>query len=363
MAFAVHLPWRSPNPSSYGWQCVTNWRPTCMIQHLAVVGATGAVGREVCTLLGRYSHRVKRVSLLASKRGAGTRIPVGETVVEVRELTGQSFKDVDFVICCAGGEVSRQFAPIAVGEGAVVIDNSSVFRMEADVPLVIPEINPGDARRHRGIVANPNCSTIIMNVAVWPLHQVNPLTRIVVDTYQAASGAGASAMEELRVQTADVLEGRQARPRVFRHPIAFNLFSHDTPIGPDGYNTEERKMIDETRKIFHQPSLAVTATCVRVPVLRAHSEAIHLTFERPMSPDSVREILRKAPGVELVDDVRGGRFPMPVDATERDPVLVGRIRQDASQPDGRGIALFACGDQLRKGAALNALQILECLLD
>ena len=243
----------------------------------------------------------------------------------------------------------------------VVIDNSSAFRMDPTVPLVIPEINPGDLAEHAGIVANPNCSTIIMTVAVWPLHRVNPIKRIVVSTYQSTSGAGAAAMEELRTQSADHLAGRDLKPRVFPHPIAFNLFSHDTPIGPDGYNTKERKMIEETRKIFHEPALPITATCVRVPVMRAHSESINLTFTHPIRPDAVREILGSAPGVEVVDDAGAGRFPMPIEASGRDAVLVGRIRRDVSRPDGRGVELFICGDQLRKGAALNAVQILESL--
>ncbi len=332
-----------------------------MIQHLAVVGATGAVGREVCALITQRRLTVQRISLFSSERGAGSRIAIGGTDAEVKVLTEQCFDGVDFGIFCAGGEVSRRFAPIAVRAGTVVIDNSSEFRMDSDVPLVIPEINLDDARRHRGIIANPNCSTIIMNVAVWPMHRVNPLERIVVSTYQAASGAGAAAMEELRDQTADVLANRTVRPRVLPHPIAFNLFSHDSPIGPDGYNAEERKMIEETRKIFHDPSLCITATCIRVPVMRAHSESINLTFKQPITPEEVRDILHKAAGVELVDDASSGRFPMPVDASGRDPVLVGRIRRDASRPDGRGIELFVCGDQLRKGAALNALQILESL--
>jgi aspartate-semialdehyde dehydrogenase len=233
--------------------------------------------------------------------------------------------------------------------------------MEPGVPLVVPEINPGDLAKHNGIIANPNCSTIIMNVAVWPLHRVNRITRIVVSTYQSASGAGAAAMQELRSQTTDYLAGREAVPRVFPHPIAFNLFSHNSPMGSDGYNAEERKMIDETRKIFHEPSLAITATCIRVPILRTHSESINLTFEQPITPDEVRDILSGAGGVEVVDDVNAGRFPMPVDASGRDNVLVGRIRQDVSREDNRGIELFVCGDQLRKGAALNAFQILELL--
>jgi aspartate-semialdehyde dehydrogenase len=299
--------------------------------------------------------------LIASERSAGTTVAVGGRAIPVQALGRASFADVDFAVFSAGAERSKLFAPVAVRAGAVVIDNSSAFRMRPDVPLVVPEINPEDARSHRGIIANPNCSTIILNMPVWPLHRVNPVRRIVVSTYQAASGAGAAAMAELRTQSADVLAGREANPRIFTYPAAFNLFSHNSPIDRDGYNVEERKMIDETRKIFHAPGLAVTATCIRVPVLRAHSEAINLTFDDPMTPDRAREILSAAPGIEVVDDVANNRFPMPVDASGRDDCLVGRIRQDASQPDSRGIELFVCGDQLRKGAALNAIQILELL--
>ena len=334
-----------------------------MVEHLAVVGATGAVGREVCKLLSERSLCPQRLSLFASGRSAGSMVVVDGRPVRVRELTESSFEEagIDYAIFCAGGDHSRRFAPVATRAGAVVIDNSSAFRMEPEVPLVIPEVNPDDAKCHHGLIANPNCSTIIMNVAVWPLHRVNPVKRIVVSTYQAVSGAGAAAMEELRSQTADYLAGRPIKPEVFPHQTAFNLFSHDTPIGADGYNAEERKMVDETRKIFHEPSLAITATCIRVPVLRAHSESINLTLEQPMTPKQARELLSTAPGVEVVDDAAAGRFPMPVDASGKDVCLVGRIRQDVSQPDGRGIELFVCGDQLRKGAALNAIQILELL--
>ena len=332
-----------------------------MIRHLAIVGATGAVGVEACALLEQRKPLAERVSLFASARSAGRSMTVAGRSLPVQVLEENSFRGVDFAIFSAGADRSKQFAPIAAKAGCVVVDNSSAYRMDPDVPLVIPEINPNDARAHKGIIANPNCSTIIMNMVVWPLHQRRRVTRIVVSTYQAASGAGAAAMEELKTQASDFLAGRTVVPQVFPHPIAFNLFSHNTPVGPDGYNTEERKMILETRKIFHEPEMAITATCVRVPVLRAHSESINVTFEKPMSPDEAREILRGAPGVEIVDDVTGGRFPMPIEASGRDNVLVGRIRADVSQPDGRGLELFVSGDQLRKGAALNAVQIVEML--
>jgi aspartate-semialdehyde dehydrogenase len=333
-----------------------------MSLHLAIVGATGAVGRECCKLLEERPLPVGRITLLASARSAGSALSIGDRSFVVQELSPQSFDDVDVAVFSAGAERSKSFGPIAVRAGAVVIDNSSAFRMDPAVPLVIPEVNARDLQGHNGIVANPNCSTILLNVVVWPLHLVNRVRRIVVSTYQAASGAGAAAMSELLTQTRDHLAGHDPKPHVFPHPIAFNLFSHNSPIGPDGYNAEERKMIEETRKIFHDPSLAITATCVRVPVLRAHSESVNLTFENPIEPDEVREILKKAPGVRVVDDVEKGRFPMPIEASGRDECLVGRIRRDASQPDRRGIDLFMCGDQLRKGAALNALQILEVLV-
>ena len=332
-----------------------------MSKHLAIVGATGAVGRELCSLLTQRPRERVKITLLASSRSAGAVLSVGDAELVVEELSETSFAGIDHAIFSAGGDISRRFGPLAVEAGAVVIDNSSAFRMDEHVPLVVPEVNPQDALDHRGIIANPNCSTIIMNMAVWPLHRVRPVERIVVSTYQAASGAGAAAMEELKSQSESVLAGNEPEPSVFPFPIAFNLFSHNTPIGDDGYNTEERKMIDETRKIFHAPSMAITATCVRVPVFRAHSESINLTFEQSITPVEVREILSDAPGVIVVDDAATGRFPMPIDAAGKDDCLVGRIRQDASRSDGRGIELFVCGDQLRKGAALNAIQILELL--
>ncbi len=329
--------------------------------HLAVAGATGAVGQEICTLLEQRGIKPSHLTLLASARSAGSAVTVHGQRVPVLELTADAFTGVDYAIFSAGGDRSRDFAEAAVRAGAVVVDNSSAFRMSDGVPLVIPEVNPQDVCHHKGIIANPNCSTIIMNMAVWPLHRVNPVRRLIVSTYQAASGAGAAAMNELLTQSADVLAGREFTPKSFPHPCAFNLFSHNTPLGVDGYNTEERKMIDETHKIFHDESIAISATCVRVPVLRAHSESINISFDRPITPEEVRAILAGAAGVTIVDDAEAGRFPMPIDATGQDDVLVGRIRQDVSQPDGRGIEMFVSGDQLRKGAALNAIQIVELL--
>jgi aspartate-semialdehyde dehydrogenase len=332
-----------------------------MWNHLAIVGATGAVGREFIDLLGRRKLRPRKVTLLASTRSAGTRIDFNGSCHTVTALSDDSFRGVDLAFFSAGGETSRRYAPLAVEAGAIVVDNSSAFRMDDDVPLVVPEINPQALRAHRGIIANPNCSTIIMVMAVWPLHAVNPIRRIVVSTYQAASGAGAAAMRELERQSRDHLDGRPIRPQVFPFPIAFNLFSHDSALDETGYNAEEVKMVNETRKLFGDPSVRITATCIRVPILRAHSEAINLTFERPITPDEARRVLSDAPGLRVVDSRDPQHFPMPIEASGLDEVLVGRIRQDLSQPDGRGLDLFVSGDQLRKGAALNAVQIAELL--
>jgi len=328
---------------------------------IAILGATGAVGREFLRILGERGVAPEGLRLLASARSAGNTCTYCGQELSVEQVGPDSFTGVDVALFSAGAEVSREWAPVAIDAGARVVDNSSAFRMNDDVPLVVPEINAaaiGDAR----LIANPNCSTIIMNMAVWPLHSRHPVQRIVVSTYQAASGAGRRAMLELEGQTRDVLGGKPAKPDVFPVRCAFNLFSHNTPIDAQGYNTEEIKMVQETRKIFAQPDMAITATCIRVPVLRAHSETINLTFREPITAQEVREILLQAPGLTLMDDRENNRFPTPIDATGRDDCLVGRIRQDISQPDGRGIDLFICGDQLRKGAALNAVQIAEALI-
>lgn len=329
-----------------------------MFGRIAIAGATGAVGREMLRVLEQRGF-AGEVRLLASPRSAGTRMEFrGESLV-VQEMGPRSFEGIELALFSAGASASRQFAPKAVAAGALVIDNSSAFRMDAGVPLVVPEINGEDARGHRGIIANPNCSAIILGMAVWPLHRVNAVRRMVVSTYQAISGAGARAMRELEEQSAAVLRGEAARPDVLPHVCAFNVFSHNTEVGPDGSNVEERKVAEETRKMFHAPGLKISATCIRVPVMRAHSEAVWLEFERPMGEAEARAILEKSPGVRVVDDRAGNRFPMPIEAAGRDEVLVGRIRNDASVDGGRGLALFMSGDQLRKGAALNAVQIAE----
>lgn len=331
-----------------------------MKARIAILGATGAVGLEFLDILSNRGVEPDNLRLLASPRSAGKKLSFRGRELEVEEVRRESFDGVDIALFSAGASTSRDWAPIATSAGARVVDNSSAFRMQPDVPLVIPEINAeqiGDAP----VIANPNCSTIIMNMAVWPLHRRNPVRRIVVSTYQAASGAGQQAMHELEQQTRDVLDGKSAEPKVLPVQSAFNLFSHNTPIDEHGYNTEEIKMVNETRKIFGSPELAVTATCIRVPVLRAHSESINLTFTNQMAVEQVRELLSEAPGVSLIDDRENNHFPMPIEASGRDDCFVGRIRQDLSQSDGCGIELFVCGDQLRKGAALNAVQIAEKL--
>ncbi len=332
-----------------------------MFEHVAVIGATGAVGRELLRLIQDRRLPVGKLSALASARSAGTTVRVGTRDIPVESAARDILKDVSLALFSAGASVSRELAGAVVDGGGVVVDNSSAFRMDPGVPLVIPEINANDLNRHNGIIANPNCSTIIMLMAVAPIHAVFPVKRIVVSTYQSASGAGQSAMNELRDQTRNALDDRPIRPAAFKHPIAFNLFSHDSDVGDSGYNGEEQKMIDETRKILHAPDLSVSATCIRVPVLRAHSESINLEFYEPTSAESVRELLGGAAGVRVVDDRKTNHFPMPITATEIDDVLVGRIRQDISLPDDRGVELFVSGDQLLKGAALNAIQIAERL--
>jgi aspartate-semialdehyde dehydrogenase len=305
---------------------------------------------------------MRELRLLASAKSAGKRLRFNGGDIAVQELNADSFQGIDIALFSAGSAVSKQFAPLAVQAGAVVIDNSSAFRMDADVPLVIPEVNAGEIARHKGIVANPNCSAIISMTPVWPVHRLNPLKRVIISTYQAASGAGAAATEELVDSTRAYLDGRDFTPKVLPHPYAFNVFSHNTAIDPaTGYNGEESKVIAETRKIFGVPDLAISATCIRVPVLRAHACSVTFECERPIVPATVRDLLAAAPGIKLVDDQARNYFPMPRDASGQDAILVGRIRQDLSDPSGRSISLFTSGDQLLKGAAQNAVQIAELL--
>ncbi|MCK5113935.1 MAG: aspartate-semialdehyde dehydrogenase [Phycisphaerae bacterium] len=332
-----------------------------MSRNVAIMGATGAVGTEFLELLAERNFQMDSLKLLASERSVGKKLKFAGEEIAVELLTDDAFEGVDLVLSSAGGGLSKQFAPAVRKAGAVMVDNTSAFRMDPDTPLVIPEVNPEAIKQHNGIIANPNCSTIIMNVPVFPLHKVNPIKRLVISTYQAASGAGAAAMEELKVGARAILDGQPFEPKVLPHPAAFNVFAHNSAIGDNGYNEEEMKMVNETRKIFSCESIMVAATCVRVPVMRAHAESINIEFTNPITEDEVRDILASAPGVKIVDDREGSYFPMPKDASGQDDILVGRIRQDISQPGGNGIELFVCGDQIRKGAALNAIQIAELL--
>ena len=326
---------------------------------VAILGATGAVGTELLQLLEERHFPVASLRLLASERSVGQkRVFRGETI-EVEAVEEASFQDLDLVLASAGGSTSKRWVPLAVQAGAVVIDNSSAFRMDPHVPLVVPEVNPDAAAKHRGVIANPNCTTILMSVAIWPLHQVQPIQRVVAATYQSASGAGARAMEEVKLQAKAILQGESPPTEIFPYPLAFNLFPHNSELNAQGYCTEEMKMVQETQKIFGAPDLRLTATCIRVPVLRAHSEAINLEFEQPFAVDQARSLLRTAPGVKVVEDWQANYFPMPIEASGQDDVLVGRIRQDLSHPCG--LELWLSGDQIRKGAALNAVQIAELL--
>ena len=333
-----------------------------MSVNVAIAGATGAVGQEFLTVLAERKFPIKNLKLLASSRSAGKTMRFAGEDFTVEELTKNSFKGIEIAFFSAGGSISKEFAPAAVSAKAVVIDNTSAFRMKEGVPLVVPEVNPEQIHKHNGLIANPNCSTIIMNVAVWPLYRANRVKRVIVSTYQAVSGAGAGGLFELDEQMKAWAVGGPIVKQKFPHQIVNNLFCHNTKVAENGYNEEENKMVNETRKIFGDPRIMITATCVRVPIPRAHSESINLEFERPISPDEVREILRKAPGVKLVDDREANHFPMPLEASGQDDVLVGRIRQDISRDDGRGIELFVSGDQIRKGAATNAVQIGERLI-
>ncbi|OUC12567.1 MAG: aspartate-semialdehyde dehydrogenase [Alkalinema sp. CACIAM 70d] len=327
---------------------------------VAILGATGAVGTELLTLLEERQFPVSELKLLASARSAGLTLSFRGQDIPVEAVSEDSFKGVDIVLASAGASISKAWVDRIVAAGAVMIDNSSAFRMVPEVPLVVPEVNPEAAKEHKGVIANPNCTTILMSVAIYPLHQVQPIRRIVAATYQSASGAGARAMEEVKVQSQAILNGESPTPEVLPYPLAFNLFPHNSKLGDNGYCEEEMKMVNETRKIFGEPDLRVTATCVRVPVLRAHSEALNLEFDRPFDVAKARELVQQAPGVELVEDWEKNYFPMPMDASGKDDVLVGRIRQDISHPNS--LEVWLCGDQIRKGAALNAVQIAELLV-
>ena len=345
--------------------------------HVAIAGATGAVGVEMLKTLERRDFPVASLRLLASARSVGKKMTFRGEEIAVEEMTEASFKGVDVALFSAGAGVSKQFRQAVVDAGAVMVDNSSAFRLEDDVPLVVPEVNPEDVKWHKGVIANPNCTTIIMLVAVAPLHRAFGLKRLVASTYQSASGAGAKGMLELLAQTKALLAeakdldelaeryrdvlARIDPPKAFLDPLAFNVFPHIDVFQPNGYTKEEMKMVNESRKMLHDPSLRISCTSVRVPSLRAHSESLNLAFSQKVTPEMVREVLATAPGVIVVADPANNKYPLPIDASGHGEVLAGRIRQDVSNPDGTGIDMFVAGDQLLKGAAYNAVQIAELL--
>jgi aspartate-semialdehyde dehydrogenase len=327
--------------------------------HIAAVGATGAVGTELLRVLERRSFPVASLRPIGSARSAGKTIRFHGDLIPVEELTERSFDKIDIVFFSAGGENSRKWVPIAQQSGAIVIDNSSVFRMEPDVPLVIPEINGEDVRGHQGLIANPNCTTAVALMAIYPLHRAFGVRRVFAASYQAVSGSGARAIEELRQQVQLAAQDRELTPQVYPHPIAFNVLPHVDVFLESGYTKEEMKMQNEGRKIMHLPEFRASATCVRVPVYRAHSVAVSAEFERKVSVEHAREVLAKAPGLELVDEPQNDRYPMPLKIAGKDNCEVGRVRIDCAFENG--LSFWVCGDQLLKGAALNAVQIAELL--
>jgi len=328
--------------------------------HVAVVGATGAVGIEMIKTLEKRNFPVGKLTLLASARSAGKHLKFQGKDITVKELTKDSFAGIDIALFSAGGSISREFAPIAAKAGCVVVDNSSAFRQDEQVPLVIPEINPGDVKLHHNLIANPNCTTAITLMALYPLHQAFGVKRIFASSYQAVSGTGAKAIEELERQVSQVVNGQPVTKEVYPHQIAFNVLPQVDSFLPSGYTKEEMKMENEGRKIMHHPSFKASVTCVRVPVYRSHSVAVSAEFEKPITVAAAREVLKKAPGLDLVDDPANQKYPMPLFTSEAYNCQVGRLRMDCAMENG--LAFWVAGDQLLKGAALNAVQIAEELL-
>lgn len=332
--------------------------------HVAILGATGMVGQELLDVLVERKFPMNNLTLLSSARSAGSRVLVGGKEYAVEQATPEAFKGVDVAFFAAGGQVSQEWVTPAVEAGALVIDNTSAFRLRDDVPLIIPEVNPEEIANHKGIIANPNCSTIIMAIVLKPILDTVGIKRVVVSTYQAVSGAGGRGMDELRRQTEDYVAGRELEAAILpvasaeRHyPIAFNAIPQIDVFEEDDYTKEEWKMVRETQKLFKDPNLKISPTAIRIPVMRSHSESINVETIDPFSPDECRELLRKAPGVEVIDNVREQEYPMPLYVSGKDPIFVGRIRRDRTIPNG--LNLWVVGDQIRKGAALNAVQIAE----
>jgi aspartate-semialdehyde dehydrogenase len=327
--------------------------------HVAIVGATGAVGIELIKLLEKRKFPVGKLTLLASARSAGKALKFAGQDVPVQVLGPDSFKDVNVALFSAGGSISKEYGPIAVKSGAVVVDNSSAFRMDVDVPLVVPEINGADIKKHKGIIANPNCTTAITLMALYPLHREFRVRRVIASSYQAVSGTGAQAIEELRQQVQAIAENRPVEKKVYPHQIAFNVLPHVDSFLETGYTKEEMKMQNEGRRIMHHQTFKASVTCVRVPVYRAHSVAVSAEFEKPVSLDRARDVLSKAPGIELIDQPGKNEYPLPLNCAGRDNCQVGRLRYDCALDNG--LAFWVAGDQLLKGAALNAIQIAEQL--
>ena len=329
--------------------------------NVAILGATGAVGREMMKILAERDFPINELHLLASERSVGKKLPFKDQEIEVELARDEAFQGMDIVLGAAGNPIAKQFAPAIVAAGAVFVDNSSAFRMDPNVPLIVPEINPEDAKKHQGIISNPNCSTIITVTAVNALNQISPIRSMIASTYQAVSGAGAGGPIELMDEVEALREGRSFEPKVFSHQIAYNLIPQIGSESYEGYTTEEMKMQNEGRKIMHLPELTVSCTCVRVPVVRSHSISVTLRFDKPVSVQEAQEIIAGAPGCRLVDDLPNGRYPMPLETSDQDIVFVGRIRPDLTDPNG--LCLWCCGDQIRKGAATNAVQIAELLIE
>ena len=327
---------------------------------VAVLGSSGAVGSELLKILEERNFPISELILLSSLRSAGKKISWKNSDHTIREVKEQSFKNVDLVFASAGGSISRKWLPTIKDQNAILIDNSSAFRLETDVPLVVPEVNPNDVFSHKGVIANPNCTTILLTLVLAPLNNLSKIKRIIVSTYQSASGAGQSAMEELKFLTRKFLEGNPEEPKILPYSLAFNLFLHNSPMQQNNYCEEEMKMINETRKILNNPNLKLSATCVRVPILRAHSESVNIEFNNYIKLSEAVSKLKKSQGIDLIEDYQSNRFPMPEDVKEKDNIAVGRIRADLSHPNA--LELWLCGDQIRKGAALNAVQIAEILL-
>ena len=327
---------------------------------VAILGSTGAVGTELIKILHERNFPIEELKLLSSARSAGKKIRWKELDLITEEVNDNSFNNIDIVFASAGGSISKKWLPVIKKNNAILIDNSSAFRLHDDVPLVVPEVNPKSALGHRGVIANPNCTTILLTLVLAPLNRISNIKRIIVSTYQSASGAGQLAMEELKYLSKKYLKGEAEKSKVLPYSLAFNLFLHNSPMLSNHYCEEEMKMINETRKILQIPDLKLSATCVRVPVLRAHSEAVNIEFENIIEPSIAAEELSNSSGIEIIEDFEANRFPMPDDVMEKDNIAVGRVRTDLSNP--YALELWLCGDQIRKGAALNAVQIAEILI-